>query len=119
MDLEITFGAYSRLLEEGKYLEVIEQFYADDIEQVENYDLPIKGKESLHQQEKKNLASVHSVHGRITSYAINKEKGIVAGEMFFIFESKNSGKKKLEEAFVQRWVDGKIIHQRFYYKGFI
>lgn len=38
-------------------------------------------------------------------------KQLVMGEMFIRMDSKKFGKKKLEEAFIQKWVDGKIIYQ--------
>jgi len=38
------------------------------------------------------------------------------GEMNISFDSKRHGRKKLHEAFVQHWKDGKIEYQKFYYK---
>ncbi len=109
---------YRRLMEAGDTLEVIERFYDDDIEQQENYDASIKGKHVLLQLEKDNIERVHSFQIKIHNLLAEAETGRVLGEMEIRFDSKKNGRKILEEAFVQRWRQGKIIYQRFYYKDF-
>ncbi len=109
---------YRMLMEAGDTLEVIERFYDDDIEQQENYDASIKGKHVLLQLEKDNIERVHSFQIKVHNLLAEAETGRVLGEMEIRFDSKKNGRKILEEAFVQRWRQGKIIYQRFYYKDF-
>ncbi|MCW3087301.1 MAG: hypothetical protein JWQ78_687 [Sediminibacterium sp.] len=118
-DLKNILARYRALLEKGDNMSVIELFYADNIIQVENDEAPIEGKAAILELEKANLARVNSFHQEITSLLVDEEKGTVMGEMRIAFDSKKSGAKKLNEAFVQQWVDGKIVHQKFYYKSFI
>jgi hypothetical protein len=109
---------YKNMLEAGANMEVIEKFYADDIIQAENEDTIIKGKVRVLELEKNNLAGVDSSESKIDTLIIDEEMGLVMGEMSIRFISKKMGKKRLKEAFVQQWADGKIKYQKFYYKDF-
>lgn len=116
--LKETVTLYKNLLEAGANIEVIERFYADDVIQSENEDTIIKGKARVLELEKNNLSGVDSFESKIDTLIIDEEMGLVMGEMSIRFLSKKMGKKKLKEAFVQQWTDGKIKYQKFYYKDF-
>jgi hypothetical protein len=118
MPLSDILPEYKALLEAGKTLEIIERFYDEEIVQVENYDAPIHGKRILLQMEIENIERVHSFEIKLTDLITDEAMGKVMGEMEVRFESRKSGKKILEEAFVQHWKQDRIIYQRFYYKGF-
>lgn len=109
---------FVNLLETGRFLEAIDHFYHDDIIQVENYQSSVKGKQRLRQIEIDNLERVSQVSCKVLSYVVDEGKNLVMGEMYIEFTSINMGKMLLEEAFIQRWDDGKILYQRFYYKDF-
>ena len=97
------------------HLSVIDKFYADHIVQVENSSTPIKGKSTLKNMEIKNLKGVSAVSTTIQNYVIDEEQGLVWGEMFIDFQPIKGEKKRLEEAFFQKWENGQIVYQRFYY----
>lgn len=109
---------FVNLLETGRFLEAIDTFYHDDIIQVENYQASVKGKQRLKQIEIDNLDRVSEVSCKVLSYVVDEGKNLVMGEMYIEFTSINMGKMLLEEAFIQRWDEGKILYQRFYYKDF-
>ena len=117
--LKQTFANYKTQLENGELLQVIETYYADDMVQVENDNAPILGKAALTQMEIKSLAGVHSVEIKIPIWLVDDQQGLVMGEMINSFDSKKMGKQVLTEAFLQRWVEGKIIFQKFYYNKVI
>lgn len=106
---------YKALMEKGAFLQVIDQFYHEDIRQKENSEPSVKGRATLRDMEVKNLNGVHSVELEITSMVVDENQQKVMGEMNIRFHSKKHGWKKLEEAFVQQWEAGKIVNQRFYY----
>lgn len=106
---------YKALMEKGAFLQVIDQFYHEDIKQKENNEPSVKGRTTLRDMEVKNLNGVHSVELEIISMVVDENQQKVMGEMNIRFHSKKHGWKKLEEAFVQQWEGGKIINQRFYY----
>ena len=116
------FQAYYQLLtgkgnldqKKKDHLEVISLFYDDGIIQIENTAEPIHGKEKLKAMEIKNLEGVNSVKTEIKNVIMDEKEGLVWGEMIIKFDLKKSGKKRLEEAFFQKWKDGKICYQRFF-----
>ncbi len=117
--LKQTFSNYKTQLENGELLQVIENYYADDMVQVENNNAPIIGKAVLTEMEIKSLAGVHSVEIKIPTWLVDEEQGLAMGEMVNSFDSKKMGKQVLIEAFLQRWVGGKIVFQKFYYNKVI
>jgi ketosteroid isomerase-like protein len=110
---------YKMLLENGENLKVIEQFYADDIIQIENNSDPVKGKTEITAFEKSNIEGVNWFEQKIDTLIVDEIQKLVMGEMTILFDSKKMGKKKLQEAFIQKWDSGKITYQRFYYKEFL
>jgi hypothetical protein len=108
---------YKALMEKGAFLQVIDQFYHEDIKQKENNEPSVKGRATLREMEVKNLNGVHSVELEITSMVMDADQQKVMGEMEIRFHSKKHGWKKLNEAFVQQWEEGRIIAQRFYYQA--
>ena len=46
---------------------------------------------------------------------IDENQGLVWGEMIIHFDSIQSGKMRLEEAFMQRWENNQIVYLRFFY----
>ena len=118
-DLINQVAEYRFLFESGRNLEVVERFYDEHIIQIENAEQPVAGKEKLMEKERRMLEKVSWLEQRISSLVVDDQDGVVMGEMSIRFDSPQWGKKKLEEAFVQKWKDGKIVHQRFYYSGFL
>jgi len=115
---EIVAG-YRLLLEKGENLSVIDLFYADTMQQVENNEPPVIGKAAITAMENRNQDGVNSFKQQIVSLVMDEEQGIVMGEMEIFFDSKKYGQKKLHEAFIQHWKDEKIVYQKFYYESFI
>ena len=110
---------YKQLLEQGANMAVIDQYYDEQISQLENDQTLIVGKQQLRDLEAENLAKVTALQQQITSLVVDENQELVMGEMTIRFTSKQGGTKQLNQAFVQRWKAGKIFTQRFYYGGFI
>lgn len=56
---------------------------------------------------------------KIDTLIVGVVQQVVMGQMTIIIDSKKSGKNKLQEAFFQKWQEGKIAYQQFYYKEFL
>jgi hypothetical protein len=116
----ITFvHAYKQFLEQGENLTVIDIFYDEQIVQIENDQAPVACKQTLRLMEEENLRKVSHFKQLITSLLIDESQNIVMGEMTVEFTGKQAGPKRLNQAFVQQWKNGKICLQRFYYGGFL
>lgn len=108
---------FQALLKAGKTIEAIEKYYADDVQVQENNDAPRVGKSTILAHEKSNIDRVKNFKINITSSVTDEAQGLVLGEMVLEFETLTGEIKHIEEAFVQRWKEGKIVSERFYYKN--
>lgn len=117
------FDRYKELLERSgdikqkrkDHCQVIVEYYDEKIVQIENSGDPILGKQVLFEIENKNLDGVKSVKTKIDEIVFDYNDKKVWGQMTINFDSKKNGKKRLEEAFIQKWSNGKIVYQRFFY----
>ena len=122
--MEKAFYSYKKLLERAgnikqkreDHCKVIQRYYADNIIQIENSEPSIKGQQRLMEIENENLDGVNSIATNIKDEVYDKATETVWGLMIIKFDSRKTGKKKIEEAFMQKWANGKIVYQRFFYK---
>ena len=102
------------MVEEGKFLEAIQQFYADDATMQENNDPPRVGLPALLEREQQFLNTIQAmrVH-RAVSFLANGDRAAIN----WIFETTDGqGKRRrLDEVAYQLWRDDKIVQERFYY----
>lgn len=111
------FQEYLQLLEKGANLEIIDRFYAEDIKQYENTVLAFINKASVRKHEERALKKVDNLKIKVRNVVIDERLQVVWGEMTNEFEDKQKGKRKIVEAFFQKWENGKILEQKFYYKS--
>ncbi|HEY1166529.1 MAG TPA: nuclear transport factor 2 family protein [Chitinophaga sp.] len=108
---------YKQLLEQGDTIAVIEQFYDDNIYQLENDEETIVGKQRLLDLERQSLEKVNELILRVPTLVVDEEQQVVMGEMMITFYHKTGGLRFLKEAFIQHWENGRIVKQQFYYRG--
>jgi ketosteroid isomerase-like protein len=117
MSLQDTVTDFFKLLAKGETLEAIRLYYHDDAVQIEFNGTVSKGKAALLKEEEQKIAAVNWFSIAVPAYAVNEATGTVAGEMNIEFETLKGKKKRIEEAFVQKWENKKLIYQRFYYNS--
>ena len=102
------------LVEQGKFLEAIERFYAEDASMQENFDPPRLGLEALLENERQVLAARPGIHlERVGSFLVDGDRAAIN---WIVAYADPSGRKiRLDEVAYQEWSDGKIIRERFYY----
>jgi sulfate adenylyltransferase subunit 1 len=115
-DFSAAVTDFQNLISEGKTLEAIEKYYADNVQLQENSDAPRVGKTVALAHEKGNMERVKYFKINIKSSVLDETQGLVMGEMNIDFENLKGVKIEMNEAFVQRWENGKIVFERFYYK---
>lgn len=112
---------FIRLAESGKSVEAMERFYSEDVLMFENRDLSRAGRDACIAYEREQLA----LQGkrpklRATKRAANEDSGVSFIEWVVQFRSPETGRPiRLEEVAVQKWSEGRIIEERFYYEGVI
>ena len=105
-----------QLVGEGKMLDAIEQYYADNVTVVEGSGETFHGKETQLKRVAEWNNGIQEMHGAgFSAVTANEETGHVILEEWFDVTFKDGDRYKMEEVAVQKWEDGKIVHERFYY----
>jgi len=115
MNLKERVNALNTLMLKGKIDEAFEQFYHPEVVRQENHDEPRIGKAFNWEYEKKAIAKVDEWHAvEVRDVALNEEDQVSMVVQFI--EVTVDGKRfKREEVSVQKWQDGLIIYEKFYY----
>jgi hypothetical protein len=104
----------------GRSLEAMERFYADDVELRENYEAPRVGKQLNLEHERRNLATlVEPPRAVARAIAIDEAACVSMIEWEITFLPLGRRRMRLEEVARQRWRDGKIVAERFFYEKII
>jgi ketosteroid isomerase-like protein len=112
--------AFVALVAAGRSVEAIDRFYADDVELYENYAAPRVGKAFNRSWEQRNLASLAEpprVVARAVTWNAAERVSMVEWEIRFV--PKGRSPMRVEEVAVQRWRDGRIVSERFFYEKFV
>lgn len=104
---------------QGKILEAMNTFYHADATMQENRGAPTKGLAANIEREKQFLAQIKDWHGfEATNVAITETApgtGVAAIENWLEFTNTEGNRIRYEQVSVQKWKDGKIVRERFYY----
>lgn len=107
-------------LKEGKFVEGMEEFYADDVVAEEPTGAKTEGKATIIANEKDILENVAVYHGiEIRSIGVGEDdgrgNGVTFAEYKLAVDMKDGTKFNPDQVQVTRWQDGKAKHIRFYY----
>ncbi|MHC4708987.1 MAG: nuclear transport factor 2-like protein [Planctomycetota bacterium] len=107
-------------LEDGKFVEGMEEFYADDVVNEEPTGVRTEGKALLIENEKQTLENVATYHGiEIRSIGVGEDdgkgNGVTFAEYKLSVDMKDGSKFNPDQVQVTRWQDGKAKHIKFYY----
>lgn len=104
------------LIGEGKSIEGFEKHYHENVTVVEPTGEPRKGKAAQRAAIQQWFGMVQEFHaGGCTSVSSNEEAGVTTAETWMDVTFQGGKRVKMEEVAVQKWEDGQIIHERFYY----
>ena len=102
------------MLAAGQFLEAQEKYLDDQAVLQEGNDAPKQGKALVMEAESKLLETVTEFRGyTVGASAISGNKSFYEGVMEFVVESGEV--VRVEQVVVDTWVDGKIVHERFYH----
>jgi len=102
------------MVEQGKYVEAIEEFYTADATMQENNDPPRGGREVLIAGERKVLAAHKSVRTEPgSSFLLDGDRVVIHWHFKFV---RPDGKRfRMEELSLQRWRGDRVSEERFFY----
>jgi hypothetical protein len=102
------------MVEDGQYVEAIEQFYTDDASMAENMTAPRIGRDKLVKHEKMVMAAHKAIRCQCLEPPLIRGD-TVAIRWKFEFDYHPGGSKTLEEIAWQRWDGDRIAEERFVY----
>ena len=118
MNLKTLHGQVIDYLKEGKFVEGIKDFYADDATAQENNKAPSRGRENMAAGEQEFLNKVTNYHGIDELASAIDDQGNGNGTVFYEAVMKwgqtDKGHVEVEQSVVERWKEGKIKSIRFY-----
>jgi ketosteroid isomerase-like protein len=106
--------AFVALVEAGKYVEAIEQYYAADASMQENNAPPRKGRDALVKHEQGVMASFKSIRTLpVETFLVDGDRVVI--HWTFEFTRPDGTVLRLEEVALQRWRGDEIVEERFFY----
>ena len=107
-------------LKEGKFVEGMEEFYADDAVNEEATGAKIEGKANIIANEKKILEQVKAYHGiQVRYFGAGPDdgngNGVTFAEYKLTVDMKDGSTFNPDQVQVTRWREGKAYHIKFYY----
>lgn len=105
------------LVGQGKLLEAFDKYYAEDVVLTEPRGT-WKGKANCRAHEEEFLSMVKEVHGLdVKAVTSDEEAGVVMHETAMDVTFQDGNRVNMEQVGVQRWENGQIVHERFYYNA--
>ena len=107
-------AAFVAMVEEGRYVEAIREFYTEDASMQENGEPPRAGRDRLIDHEWRMLAA-HEAAATLpgTTYVLDGDQVVI--RWTFEFTRKDGKRFRMEELTLQRWRGERIVEERFFY----
>ncbi len=106
--------AFTNLVKDFRYQEALDQFYHPEIVKHENEQAPTIGLDKYKQEMVQFQAAISNPQAQVLNLLVSDEVSVV--EWRYQFDHREWGPRDFREVSVQRWRDGKIVHERHYYK---
>ncbi|MBK6937562.1 MAG: nuclear transport factor 2 family protein [Chitinophagaceae bacterium] len=116
MDLRTLVDQLNQMILEGKILDAFEKFYADDVVMQDN-DYPARvGKAVNRQYEEAFVGGLTEFRGAKVLNTLISD-GLAVVEWWFDYTHKDYGVRNYTQLSVQRWKNGQIVEEKFYYNN--
>lgn len=104
-------------LGQGQLLEAFDTYYHEDVVMTEPRGTR-EGKKDCRDYEVNFLNSIQEFHGLdVKAITSDEENNVTTVESAMDVTFKDGNRANMEQVAVQKWQDGQIIHERFYYQG--
>ena len=111
--LTLSVNEQNSLIKELKYLQALDKFYSEEIISVENENPPIVGLAEYRKAGIKFLANTSNYSAELKNVIISDDMSVI--EWHYKFNHKEWGIWDRAQISIQRWKDGKIVHERHHY----
>jgi hypothetical protein len=113
-NLQANFEDIKNLVLQGKAMEAFEKYYGEDVVMQENESPATVGKVANRSRELDFFSKVTEFRGAEVK-AVAYGDDVIISEWFVDYTHSEWGKVTHDQVSVQRWKDGKVVHERFYY----
>ena len=115
-DLRTQVDQLNQMVLEGKILDAFEKFYDDTVVMQDN-DYPARvGKDVNRQHEEAFVGGLTEFRGaKILNTLVSDDLAVT--EWWFDYTHKDYGVRTYRQLAVQRWKNGKIVEEKFYYNS--
>ncbi len=103
------------LLGQGKFIEAMNGYLADDVQLFEGNNPAKVGKAFCIDEEEKLLATVTAFHGYNVTSGPAVQGDTTFYEAVMEFDTNDGTKHRFEQVVRSQWKDGKIINERYYH----
>lgn len=115
-DLKTLVEELNQMILEGKILDAFEKFYADDVVMQDNNYPQRVGKDVSRRYENDFVNGLTEFRGaKVLNTLISDDLAVT--EWWFDYTHKDYGVRNYRQLAVQRWKNGKIIEEKFYYNN--
>jgi hypothetical protein len=102
------------LVEQGRFIEALETFYADDAITYENMGEPRRGRETLIANERGVMAAFPTIRSHCgRPIFLDGDRAVIRWQFEFVPASGPT--RKMDELAYQLWSGDKIVEERFFY----
>lgn len=112
--LKQTVDELNELIVQFKFEEALDKFYHNDVISVENESAPTVGLPAYRVSARKYIDSVSNYSAQLKNMIVSNDMSVC--EWHYKFDHEQWGKWDTVQLSVQRWKDGKIMHERHHYK---
>ncbi len=114
LDLRAAFEEIKTLVLNGQAMAAFEKYYGNDVVMQENDNPPTVGKEANRQREQEFFSKITEFRGlELKSVAFGDD--VIISEWFADYTHADWGNRTYQQVSVQKWQDGQVVHERFYY----
>lgn len=116
LDLRTNVDQLNQMVLEGKILDAFDKFYSPDVKMQDN-DYPVReGFDVNREYEQSFVNGLTEFRGaKVLNTIISDD--IAATEWWFDYTHKDYGVRNYKQVSVQRWKNGKIVDEKFYYNN--
>jgi len=102
------------LVEQSRFIDGLEQFYAEDATTTENMGEPRRGREQLIANERGVMAAFPTIHSRcVRPIFVEGDRAVIRWQFEFVPAS--GPVRRMDELAYQLWRDDRIVEERFFY----
>jgi ketosteroid isomerase-like protein len=102
------------LVEQGRFIEALESYYADDAATFENMGEARRGRETLIANERGVMAAFPTIHSRcVRPVFVDGDRAVIRWQFEFVPASGPA--RRMDELAYQLWNGDRIVEERFFY----